>query len=110
MIEKEGFWDKMFDRIKAFTGYKDIDFELFPEFSKKFLLEGIDEEAIRAFFTPDLIQFLEKHEIYHIESNGEALLLFKYRRLAKTEEMAQMVHFSQKLINKINQNRIVFNA
>lgn len=106
MIEREGFWDKMFDRIKAFTGYKDIDFELFPEFSKKFLLEGVDEKAIRAFFTPDLIQFLEKHEIYHIESNGEALLLFKYRRLAKTEEMTQMVNFSKKLITKINQNGI----
>ncbi|BDS15212.1 SulP family inorganic anion transporter [Aureispira anguillae] len=110
VIEQEGFWDKMFDRIKAFTGYKDIDFELFPEFSKKFLLEGIDEKAIRAFFTPDLILFLEKHEIYHIESNGEALLIFKYRRLAKTNEMTKMVDFSEKLIKKITPNEVQLNA
>lgn len=107
MIEQEGFWDKIFDRIKAFTGYKDIDFELFPEFSKKFLLEGVDEKAIHVFFTPELIAFLEKHEIYHIESNGEALLLFQYRRLAKTNEMAKMVDFSEKLIHKIMNNKLI---
>jgi MFS superfamily sulfate permease-like transporter len=102
IIEHEGFWDKIFDRIKAFTGYNDIDFTLFPTFSKKFLLKGVDETAIRDFFTPELISFFEEQEIYHIESNGEALLMFRYRRFAKTSEMIEMVGFSKKLINKIN--------
>jgi len=106
VIEKEGFWDKIFDRIKAFTGYHDIDFTLFPEFSSKFLLKGVDEASIRAFFTPELIRFFEKQEIYHIESNGEALLLFRYRRLAKTAEMIKMVDFSEKLIDKISREGI----
>lgn len=103
VVEREGFWDKMFDNIKAFTGYKDIDFELFPNFSKKFLLEGINEQAIRELFTEDLIQFLEQQEIYHIESNGQALLLFKERRVAKSQELLELIRFSEKLVYKIKE-------
>lgn len=101
IVEKEGFWDKIFDRIKAFSGYKDIDFKLFPSFSNKFLLEGENEAAIRYFFDETLITFLEAHEIYHIESNGNSLLIFKYLRFAHSDEMTKMVKFSEELIKKI---------
>ncbi|RMG77756.1 MAG: SulP family inorganic anion transporter [Bacteroidetes bacterium] len=100
-LEKEGFFDKIFDRVLAFSGRKDIDFQLFPGFSQKFLLKGEDEKEIRDFFTPELIRFLEGEEIYHIESNGEAILLFKYLRLARTDEVERMVDFSKKLLEKI---------
>lgn len=100
-IEQEGLFDKIFDRVMAFSGQKDIDFELFTKFSDKFLLKGDDEAAIRSFFTPKLIQFLEQESIYHIESNGEALLIFKYLRLARTEETTKMVEFSERLIEQI---------
>lgn len=106
IVEKEGFWDKIFDRIKAFSGYKDIDFKLFPGFSSKFLLEGEDEAAIRYFFNKSLIEFLETHEIYHIESNGESLLIFRYFRFAHSNEMTKMVDFSRELVEKI-QDRVV---
>ena len=35
-MEKEGVFEKIFDRVMAFTGYKDIDFEMYPDFSKNF--------------------------------------------------------------------------
>jgi len=101
VLEKEGYFDKIFDRVMAFSGQKDIDFELFTHFSKKFLLKGEDEETIRDFFTPELIRFFENQEIYHVESNGEALLIFKYLRPAKTEEATTMVEYSEELLSRL---------
>ena len=49
-MEKEGVLGKIFDKVMAFTGYKDIDFEMYPDFSNKFLLKGNDESEIRPFF------------------------------------------------------------
>ena len=101
VLEKEGFFDKLFDRVMAFSGKKDIDFKLFPDFSKKFLLKAEDEIVIRQFFNEELILFFESEEIYHVESNGEALLIFKYLRLAQTEETTKMLAFSEALIKQL---------
>ena len=75
-MEKEGVLEKIFDRVMTYTGYKDIDFEMYPDFSKKFLIMGNKESEIRSFFTDDVIRFFEDHQIYHIESNGEAYSSF----------------------------------
>jgi hypothetical protein len=101
ILEKEGLFDKLFDRIMAFSGYRDIDFELYTDFSNKFLLMGESQTEIRNFFTKELIEYLEEKEVYHIESNGEALLIFKRLKFAKTNEMIDILKFSEKLVNKM---------
>lgn len=111
-VEKEGFVDKFFDRIKSFSGYRDIDFKLFPRFSSRFLLKGPDEASITTCFTPELIRFLEQEEVYHIESNGTALLIFRYMRTAKTPEIEKMLVFSEQLVrilNPLEENRVEAN-
>ena len=37
---------------------------------------GNKESEIRSFFTDEVIHFFENHQIYHLESNGEALIIF----------------------------------
>ncbi|GGI57995.1 SulP family inorganic anion transporter [Winogradskyella haliclonae] len=96
-MEKEGVLEKIFDRMMAFTGYKDIDFKMYPDFSKKFLLMGNDEAEIRAFFTDEIIRFFENHQIYHIESNGEALVIFDKIKLARTDETIAFIDYGKKL-------------
>jgi MFS superfamily sulfate permease-like transporter len=96
-MEKEGVLDKLFDRVIAFTGYKDIDFEMYPGFSKKFLLTGTNESEIREFFTDDIIRFFENHQIYHVESNGEALIIFDKIKLARTDETIAFINYAQEL-------------
>ena len=103
VLEREGFFDKIFDRVLAFSGQKDIDFELFTDFSKKFLLKARDEKSVRQLFTKDLIRFFENEDIYHIESNGEALLIFKYLRLANANELTNMVAYSERLLQHLQQ-------
>ncbi|SNT37610.1 Sulfate permease, MFS superfamily [Ekhidna lutea] len=96
-MEKEGVFDKIFDRVIAFTGYKDIDFEMYPDFSRKFLLKGKRESQIRSFFTDEIIRFFENHQIYHLESNGEALLIFDKIKLARTDETIKFINYGEEL-------------
>ncbi|MBL8813721.1 MAG: hypothetical protein JNM43_26375 [Planctomycetaceae bacterium] len=49
VISPEGF----FSRVGAMLGWQDIDFDDSPEFSRKFVLKGSNEEAIRGFLTPE---------------------------------------------------------
>ena len=67
-MEKEGIFERMFEKVMAFTGYKDIDFEMYPGFSNKFLLMGTNESEIRSFFKDEMIQFFESHQNYHLEA------------------------------------------
>jgi len=96
-MEKEGLFEKIFDKVMAFTGFKDIDFEMYPDFSKRFLITGRDEAEIRAFFNDELIRFFENRQIYHIESNGEALILFNKVKLARTDETMALIDYTKDL-------------
>ncbi len=89
--------------MKVLSGAaRDIDFVKYAGFSGKFHLSGEDENAIRDFFSEDLIQFLEKNEIHHIESNGEALMVFKYLHIARTDEVQNMLAFSSNLLKHMH--------
>ena len=100
-LQQEGIFDKLFDRVLSFTSSNDIDFNEAPLFSGKLKLTGPDEEAIRGFFHANLIAFLESEEVYHIECNGRALIIFKSLRVAKTGEIKNMVRFTEDLIKHL---------
>ncbi len=102
-MEKEGVFEKIIDRVKAFTGYKDIDFEMYPDFSKKFLITGKEEFEIKSFFTPEIIRFFENHQIYHLESNGEALVIFDKIKLSRTDETIAFIEYAKELATLLNQ-------
>jgi len=102
-MEKEGVIEKLFDRVIAYTGYKDIDFEMYPGFSKKFLLMGDKEHEIRSFFTKEVIHFFENHQIYHLESNGEALVIFNKIKLARTDETIAFIEYAEELARLLHQ-------
>ena len=101
-MEKEGVLGNIFDRVMAFTGYKDIDFEMYPDFSKKFLLMGENESEIRSFFTDEIIHFFENHQIYHLESNGESLIIFDKIKLARTDETIAFIEYGKELASLFN--------
>jgi len=103
IIDKEGLFDKIFDRVMAFSESSlHIHFMKHTSFSGKFHLSGEDESAIRSFFNDDLIRFLEQNKIHHIESNGEALMIFTYLHIARTDEVPSMLEFSSNLLKNMN--------
>ncbi|MDX2360620.1 MAG: SulP family inorganic anion transporter [Crocinitomicaceae bacterium] len=101
VLEQEGIFDKLFDRVLSIRGQKDINFSDHPVFSKKLKLTGQDEKEIKRLFTESLIEFLESEEIYHIECNGNALIIFKSLRISNTGEVKNMVRFSEDLVKHL---------
>ena len=101
-LEKEAVLEKLFDRVMAFTGYKDIDFKMYPDFSEKFLLMGNNESEIRSFFTEDVIRFFEKNQIYRVESNGEALMIYDKIKLARTDETVAFIDYGKELVQLLD--------
>ena len=107
VLEQEGMFDKVFTRVLPFSPHQDINFKQYPKFSAKFVLQADDRNAIEEFLTPELINFLENEEIYHIESNGKALLVFRSLRVARSTDIEQMVHFSEQFVDIILQNKMI---
>ena len=102
IIDKEGLFNKIFNRVRAFSESSlHIHFMKHDVFSGKFHLSGEDEDAIRSFFNDDLIRFLEQNEIHHIESNGDALMIFTYLHIARTDEVPSMLEFSSNLLKNM---------
>ncbi|WP_299665811.1 SulP family inorganic anion transporter [uncultured Polaribacter sp.] len=98
-LDREG----VFEYILHFTGYKDIDIDAHPDFSKRFYLSGKSEERIRDFFTDELILFFESNKQYHIEATNVGLLVLSNERLASVKEMKALAYFGsslQKIIEK----------
>lgn len=104
-LEREGRLDRVFERVIHIPGQVDVDFPEHPAFSRRFWLHGDDEAAIRRFFTPQLIHFFLQHDLYHVESNGRALLLFRRLRLAKAEEITRMIAYCEALVHQVAGNR-----
>lgn len=101
VLEREGLFDKLFERVMAFRGESDVDFSNYPEFSKRFLVKGENNSSLSEFFNASLIEFLLSNEVYHIESNGSSLLIFRSLRVARTEDIKQMIDFSKDFVKLI---------
>jgi len=101
-MEKERAYEKLFDRVIALTGYRDLEFQLFSKFSKKLMIMGNNEDELQSFFTPEVVQFFEEHQISHIESNGESLLIFNKLKLARTDETIEFIDYGLELTHLLN--------
>ncbi|HUR00157.1 MAG TPA: hypothetical protein VM166_11930 [Gemmatimonadaceae bacterium] len=69
--------------VASAVGFQDINFPAQPEFSKRFLLRGQEETAIRALFTPSVLhalQSLDERFDLTVEGAGDCLAVYKPRR------------------------------
>ncbi len=78
-------------------GYRDINFEEAPDFSKRFFLSGKNRSEIRKWFRPELIFFFESHSYFHVETNQKTLLIKGKNRLSSIEEIKKMLAFGTEL-------------
>ncbi|SFZ90215.1 Sulfate permease, MFS superfamily [Flaviramulus basaltis] len=92
-LDREGFLEKVY----AIAGFKDIPIEDHDDFSKRFYLLGDNEAGIAEFFNDDVTRFFESNPYYHVESNGNALLVFGKERLASIQEIKTLFDFGKRL-------------
>ncbi|SNY94964.1 SulP family inorganic anion transporter [Flagellimonas pacifica] len=92
-LDKEG----LLERIYKLAGFKDITIENHSDFNRRFFLSGEETSEIQALFHDELILFLESNPYYHIESNGNSLLILKKERLLSVQEIKAMIYFGLQL-------------
>jgi len=79
--------ENFFHKIGQAFGYQDIDFDMFPEFSKKYLLRGEDESAIRSLFNQRVIDAYMTNVAVNMESREGWLFVFAQGKRLKPEEI-----------------------
>lgn len=97
-LDKEGFLEK----VSAFAGFKDIPIKNHDDFSNRFYLLGDNEAGIAKLFNDDVTHFFESNPYYHVESNGNALLIFGKERLASIKEIKALYDFGKRLKDVIS--------
>jgi hypothetical protein len=95
------FPESFFSKLGKLFGGTDINFPEAPVFSKKYILRGPDEAAIRALFTPGLLQFLEQQQRpLSIDAAGETLFAHRTSRRAKPEEFEAYIAEGKQILAK----------
>lgn len=103
-LDKEG----IFEYIYHFTGFKDIDIDKHPDFSKRFYLSGKNESEIKQFFSDELILFFESNKYYHIEGNNKGLLIIGRERLAGIKEIKTLADYGVRLKKTVCEKKLEF--
>ncbi|WP_109302065.1 SulP family inorganic anion transporter [Aquimarina sp. AU474] len=108
-LDREG----LLEFVYKFAGFKDIVINGHPDFSKRFFLLGENPEKIRLLFTDELVLFFESNPYYHIECNGNALLLIRKERLASIKEIKALLDYGtrlEKIISKMQYEEILLKS
>ncbi|HEV3409185.1 MAG TPA: hypothetical protein VG095_02745 [Chthoniobacterales bacterium] len=79
--------ESLLSKALKLVGFTDINFAEHPEFSRKYLLGGQDQEAVRRLFTPEIIAFCEQHPRIYIEGAGDRLIFYRQGIRQKPENL-----------------------
>ncbi len=83
--------ENFFHKIGQAFGYQDIDFEMFPEFSNRYLLRSADEAAIRSLFDGRVIDAYMNGLGQNVEVRDGWLFVFKAGRRLKPEQIQPQI-------------------
>ena len=92
--------EHMFHRIGSVMGYQDIDFDSHPNFSKRYLLRGDDENAIRATFTDAILTFFESQNRICIEAGGDQLIFYRTMKRVKPREVVAFLEEASRALKQ----------
>jgi hypothetical protein len=97
-LRPESVWDK----LGAVLGFKDINFETHPDFSKRYVLKGQDEAAIRRVFNVRVLAFYEAEPNICTEGAGDQLLVYRRAKQIKPEEWRAFLDEAFKVLTVFN--------
>ncbi|MFY0643909.1 MAG: SulP family inorganic anion transporter [Bacteroidia bacterium] len=85
--------EKLFDRLLDLASKEDINLGVVDSFDTSYSLKGRNKEEIKKTFNKELQIFLKNEERYHIESQNNIILIFRFFRLLNSHEINQMLRF-----------------
>jgi len=79
--------ENIFHKIGKVFGFRDIDFPEHPSFSKRYLLRGEDEPAVRAIFDAGLMNSFDHTREINVEAGGNCLIVYRASRRVKPADL-----------------------
>ena len=77
--------------LNRLTGSVDIDFPTHPDFSDNYFLKGSDENAVRNFFTPRVLEYFQAHHGLSVEVFNGTLVFFRLGELVKPDDIKALI-------------------
>jgi len=97
--------ENIMHKIGSLFGYQDIDFENFPDFSKRYLLRGQDETRIRMAFNDRVVRFFEQKHPVCTEGLGNQFIFYRSSREIKTENLNSFIAEGTEVLNTFRSGR-----
>jgi hypothetical protein len=83
--------EDIFHKIGNLFGYHDIDFDAYPDFSKRYLLRGSDEASIRERFNDGILRFYQSQKNICTEGFGSLLIFYRDHQSLPLDQWASFV-------------------
>lgn len=96
--------EHVFHKIGELFGSKDIDLEVDPDFSKRYLLRGEDEAAIRAAFDPMVREFYDRNPKSCTAASGPDLLFWRTARHVAADDIERQVELALALTTRLRES------
>lgn len=93
--------ENIFHKIGGLFGYQDIDVPDRPLFSRKYLLRGSDEPAIRGVFQGPVLDFCEANPHTCSDGEGGELLFWRYSRRVRPAEVGALLDRGVELAGRL---------
>jgi hypothetical protein len=91
--------ENFFDTIAGVLGFRDIDFEDHPEFSRGFVLKSPDEERTRKLFDTEVFQFFAARRDVALEANRSRFVVYRRNKTVPPAELKKFLADGLQLFN-----------
>ena len=96
----------LLERFLHLSEHKDIDYIVYEDFPDDYLVKVSDKKEMDNFVTDKFKDLITIGDLHHIESNGEAILIFSNDfRLAQLQDYVKMIHFAENLKSMIGKEK-----
>ena len=98
IIEKDFIFSGLGDQ----TSYDEVNFEMYPDFSNRFFLSGVDSVELKNLFDAELVFFFESHAYFRIESSEGKILIKDINHNLSLQEIKSLISFAKELMLLLN--------
>jgi hypothetical protein len=97
--------ERWIEKAAARIGLRDLDFADYPEFSRLYYLNAEDEAAVRNLFGADVLRSFESHPGWHVEGNGDTLLVYRDNQTVPLEQLPGFVQTAMEIVRPLLRRR-----
>jgi len=91
--------ESFFDAIAGVLGFRDIDFEDSPEFSRSFVVKSQFEELTRKLFDADVIQFFMERRDVAFEASANRFIYYRRNKTVQPQDLKAFLADGLQLYN-----------